>query len=158
MARCRIVVSSRVAGAVEEKEEVLVRGPPSADSLTTLDIKEVSPLRRASTMRNFLMEDSREVPLSCTGLGGLPWGRDDEAGLEPGAVDMVGWWIWEVDRLAEAALTDIREEWPLAEPSSERVSSSFPPPSFRRRRERRPEDLVRLWWLEVGRTSKSSCQ
>lgn len=63
MARCRMVVSSRAPDWVV-KEEVLMRGPLSALSRMALEMKAVSPLRRASTMRNFLTEDSSEAPLS----------------------------------------------------------------------------------------------
>ncbi len=47
-----------------------MRGLFSEFSRMALEMKAVSPLRRASTMRNFLTDDSSEVPLSI-GLGDL---------------------------------------------------------------------------------------
>lgn len=45
-------------------EEMLVRGPPSAVSLMALEMEAVSPLRRASTMRNLRTDCSRDTPFS----------------------------------------------------------------------------------------------
>jgi len=45
-------------------EEVLIRGPLSALSRIAFEMKAVSPFRSASTMRNFLTDDSSDVPLS----------------------------------------------------------------------------------------------
>lgn len=55
-----------------ENDDVLIRGPPSLHSRIALEMEAVSPLRRASTMRNFLTDDSSETPLSVRLVADLP--------------------------------------------------------------------------------------
>jgi hypothetical protein len=55
-----------------ENDDVLIRGPPSLHSRMALEMEAVSPLRRASTMRNFLTDDSSETPLSVRLVADLP--------------------------------------------------------------------------------------
>jgi hypothetical protein len=62
-------------------------------------MKAVSPLRSASTMRNFLTDDSSEVPLSA-GLRDLPPATDG---------------VFEGDRPMTLPETESLELWPLSE-------------------------------------------
>ena len=58
-----MVVSSR-APAWVDNDEVLARGPFSEVSRIALEINAVSPLLKASTIRNFRTDCSREFPFS----------------------------------------------------------------------------------------------
>jgi len=68
-----MVVSWRVAFP-PDRVEVLALGPPSALSRMALEMEAVSPLLRASTMRNLRTDCSREAPLpSIEFRGGEAW-------------------------------------------------------------------------------------
>ena len=70
-------IAGIIAGA-PVNDEVLLRGLPSAVSRIALDMAAVSPLRRASTARNFLTDCSMEGVLSVVGDLLMGWlGAED---------------------------------------------------------------------------------
>jgi hypothetical protein len=91
-----MVVSSRAADC-PVKEEALICVLFSELSRMALEMKAVSPFRSASTMRNFLTDDSSELALSA-GLRDLPPAVE-------GALEGL--------RLTKVPETDIFELWPL---------------------------------------------
>ena len=140
-----------------------MRGALSAVSRMALEMKAVSPLRRASTIRNFLTDDSSEIPLSV--LGDLPPANEGVfEGVRPIALPAteslelwpLGCW-WCVVGIAgsedvaavEVAEVVLPKPSPIDAASSvEDMSSSAP---FRLNKER-AEDLVRRCELRVERS------
>lgn len=116
MARCKMVVSSKTRPLMVLMDEMLVLGPPSAVSLMAREMEAVSPLLRASTMRNLRTDCSRVAVLS-TGrtpdlaAAGFWWDGDRARAAAEGEVlgrrelEL----IWEFWRLDEGMESEARE-------------------------------------------------